>query len=82
MAFKAETVKSIRELERSAKAFLKRSRVDLVVANRVAGAKVFGSDYNEVLIISRGRRVFVPRAPKELVASRIIDVVIKAYRRR
>lgn len=82
VAFKAETVKSLRELESRAKAFLKKSRVDVVVANSVARNKVFGSDYNEVLIVSRGHRVFVPRATKEWVASRIIDVVMRAFRKR
>ncbi len=81
VAFKAETVKSIRELELRAKAFAKKSRADMVVANSVTRTNVFGSDYDEVLIISHGRRVFVPRASKELVASRIIDVLVRTLRR-
>jgi phosphopantothenoylcysteine decarboxylase/phosphopantothenate--cysteine ligase len=82
VAFKAETVNSIKELESRAKAFMKESRVDMVVANKVVRGNAFGSDYNEVLIISRGRRVFVPRATKEKIASRILDEALRAYRRR
>ena len=55
---------------------LSRKGVDLVVGNDVSLAgSGFGSDDNEVYIVSRGGEDFVPRASKREVAGRILDAL-------
>ncbi len=80
VGFKAETAGSSAELRRAAERFMKESRVDMVVANDVTGGEVFGSRFSEVLILTRRRRLKVPRDLKENVARRILDVVASEIR--
>ena len=79
-AFKAETAKSSGELKRAADCFMRESRVDMVVANNVRRGEVFGSTFNEVLIVTKKRTVNVPRDTKDNIARRILDVVAKEIR--
>ena len=74
-SFKAETANSSDELKRAAERYIKESRVDMVVANNVSGGEVFGSSFNEVLILTRRRRLKVPHDLKDNVARKILDVV-------
>ncbi len=79
VAFAAETVDSLEELEAKAREKLKRYGVNVIVANRV-GVKGtgFASPTNEALIISRdGVKWYIPPLPKRMVARRILDIAKK-----
>lgn len=75
VAFKAETVRSLRELEGAAKKYLAESKADMVVANNVSGGAAFGSDYNEVLVVTKGRTVHISRDLKSNLARILLDEV-------
>ncbi len=74
VAFAAETDM----VEQNAREKLQRKGADLIVANDVADARIgFDSDQNEVLVIGRdGTTTRIERASKELIANRILDVVV------
>lgn len=74
VAFAAET----NNVEEHAREKLQRKGADLIVANDVAdGAIGFDSDQNEVLVIARdGSTTRIERAPKLVVANRLLDVVL------
>ena len=76
VAFAAETEK----LEERARAKLTGKDVDLVVGNLVAGGEgvsVFGSDDNEVLLVSRtAPAAALPAMPKEQAAHHILDATL------
>lgn len=76
VAFAAET----EALIENAKAKLKSKNADLVVANDVSRSDIgFGSDANEVAIISKeGNVEELPAMPKSAVGHRILDLVNKA----
>lgn len=73
VGFAAETT----DLEKHAEEKLKSKNLDVIVANDVsAGSNTFGSDTNEVTIISRnGDRLHWPRMSKHEVANEILDYV-------
>lgn len=73
VGFAAETT----NLEQYAREKLERKRLDLIVANDVSAAGgVFGSDTNQVTLISRdGDKVEWPRMSKREVANAILDYV-------
>lgn len=75
VAFAAET----ESVEQNAREKLLRKKADLIVANNVADASIgFDSDQNEVLVISRdGETTRIARAPKIVVANRILDLVLE-----
>jgi phosphopantothenoylcysteine decarboxylase/phosphopantothenate--cysteine ligase len=75
VAFAAET----ESVEEHAREKLLRKNADLIVANDVADASIgFDSDQNEVLVIARdGRSTKVEKAPKFVVANRILDLVVE-----
>lgn len=75
VAFKADTTDSLKELEAVAKAYLAESKADMVVANDVSGGAAFGSDYNELLVVTRRRTVHFARDLKVRLAARLIDEV-------
>jgi phosphopantothenoylcysteine decarboxylase/phosphopantothenate--cysteine ligase len=74
VAFAAETD----SVEENARAKLLRKNADLIVANDVADSSIgFDSDQNEVLVIARdGSVTKIDRAPKIVVANRILDLVV------
>ncbi|MGC8863488.1 MAG: bifunctional phosphopantothenoylcysteine decarboxylase/phosphopantothenate--cysteine ligase CoaBC [Armatimonadota bacterium] len=75
VGFAAETC----DLERNAAEKLKRKGLDLIVANDVSG-DVFGSDDNEVIVISRtGETIRWPRMSKREVAEHILDYVRESF---
>jgi phosphopantothenoylcysteine decarboxylase/phosphopantothenate--cysteine ligase len=53
-------------------------RINLIVANDVADSSIgFDSDQNEVLVLARdGSVTKIDRAPKIVVANRILDLVV------
>jgi phosphopantothenoylcysteine decarboxylase/phosphopantothenate--cysteine ligase len=73
VGFAAET----QNLEEHAKDKLERKNLDLIVANDVSpGSDVFGSDTNQVTLISRaGDKIQWPRMSKREVANAILDYV-------
>lgn len=73
VAFAAET----NDVEEHAREKLQRKNADLIVANDVADRSIgFDSDQNEVVVIARdGSATKIERAPKLVVANRILDLV-------
>ena len=61
VAFKAETVGSVTELEAAARAYLAESKADMVIANDVSAGAAFGSDYNELVVVTKRRTVHLGR---------------------
>jgi phosphopantothenoylcysteine decarboxylase/phosphopantothenate--cysteine ligase len=82
VAFKAETNVSRSQLIDRAYNRLKRSDVDLIVANDVGREDIgFVSKDNEVYIIDKEKHItHVERHSKRYVASRILDVALENYR--
>jgi phosphopantothenoylcysteine decarboxylase / phosphopantothenate---cysteine ligase len=74
VAFAAETT----DVEAHAREKLQRKNADLIVANDVADASIgFDSEQNEVLVIARdGSATRLGRAPKSVIANRILDLVV------
>lgn len=79
VAFRAEYNKSDEKLIDNAYERLKEMNADLIVVNDVARKGVgFRVDTNEVFIIDKNKHVIhVPLSPKDKVARKIIDVIIK-----
>jgi len=75
VAFAAET----ESVEANAREKLLRKKADLIVANDVADPSIgFDSDQNEVLVISRdGQTMKIEKAPKFVIANRILDMVVE-----
>ena len=75
VAFAAET----EAVETNAREKLQRKNADLIVANDVSDASIgFDSDENEVLVIARdGTTTRIAKAPKIVVANRILDLVVE-----
>ncbi|MDQ3283203.1 MAG: bifunctional phosphopantothenoylcysteine decarboxylase/phosphopantothenate--cysteine ligase CoaBC [Acidobacteriota bacterium] len=74
VAFAAETD----SVEQNAREKLQRKGADLIVANDVADTTIgFDSDQNEVLVIAKdGTTMKIGKAPKSVVANRLLDVVV------
>lgn len=77
VGFAAET----QNLEEFAEVKLKKKNLDLILANDVSlGSDVFGSDTNQVTLISRtGDKICWPRMSKREVANSILDYVKKNF---
>ncbi len=75
VAFAAET----EAIEQNAREKLLKKKADLIVANDVGDPSIgFDSDQNEVMVIARdGATLKIERAPKIVVANRILDEVVK-----
>lgn len=78
VAFAAETD----SLEENAREKLRRKGADMIVANNVSDASIgFDSDENEVLVIAAdGSATKIDKAPKLVVANRILDLIVSAVR--
>ncbi|HYI09689.1 MAG TPA: bifunctional phosphopantothenoylcysteine decarboxylase/phosphopantothenate--cysteine ligase CoaBC [Thermoanaerobaculia bacterium] len=74
VAFAAETD----SVEQNAREKLVRKGADLIVANDVADASIgFDSDQNEVMVIAAdGSLTRIGRAPKNVIADRLLDLVV------
>jgi phosphopantothenoylcysteine decarboxylase / phosphopantothenate---cysteine ligase len=75
VAFAAET----NAVEKNAREKLERKNADLIVANDVSDLSIgFDSDQNEVVIIARdGSTTRLQKAPKIVIANRILDLVVQ-----
>lgn len=82
VAFKAETNVSRSELIDRAYSRLKKSKVDLIVANDIGRDDIgFESVENEVYIINKEKHItHVPKHSKRYIASKLIDTVLENYR--
>ncbi|MBY8989430.1 MAG: bifunctional phosphopantothenoylcysteine decarboxylase/phosphopantothenate--cysteine ligase CoaBC [Candidatus Lokiarchaeota archaeon] len=80
VAFKAETDVSRSELINRAYNRLKKSEIDLIVANDIGREDIgFSSKYNEVYIIDKKKHItHVERNTKRYIASKVLDVVLEA----
>ena len=80
VAFKAETDVSRSELIDRAFNRLKKSEIDLIVANDIGREDIgFSSKYNEVYIIDKKKHItHVERNTKRYIASKVLDVVLEA----
>jgi phosphopantothenoylcysteine decarboxylase / phosphopantothenate---cysteine ligase len=78
VAFAAETDR----VEEHAREKLQRKGADLIVANDVADSSIgFDSEQNEVLVIARdGATTRIPKAPKSVIANRLLDLVVARLR--
>ena len=75
VGFKAEYKVSEKELIDSAKNILKKANADFVVANDV-GKGVFGSEYNDVFIVSIiGKKIVHVKGSKREIACRILELI-------
>ena len=78
IAFKAEYSLKDMDLKRRALETFRSSGCDLVIANNVGRDDIgFGSDFNEVLIVTtKGETKHLPRATKNEIAGGILDIVL------
>jgi len=81
VGFKAEYNKSKEELISCALNKIKKANLDLIVANDVSKENAgFAADSNEVYVIDKdGEVTHIPLSPKRVIASRILDIVVKKY---
>ncbi|MFX1409889.1 MAG: bifunctional phosphopantothenoylcysteine decarboxylase/phosphopantothenate--cysteine ligase CoaBC [Promethearchaeota archaeon] len=82
VGFKAETNVSKSELINRAYERLKKSEIDMIVANDIGRNDVgFASKDNEVFIIDKYKHItHVEKNTKRFIASKIIDAALEAYR--
>ena len=82
--FKAEAAISEEKMVAKARQTLKDTRADLVVLNDVSKDGVgFGSDYNEVIVIDpAGTPISLERAPKPILANRILSLIVERLPKR
>ncbi|MEX2705133.1 MAG: bifunctional phosphopantothenoylcysteine decarboxylase/phosphopantothenate--cysteine ligase CoaBC [Candidatus Freyrarchaeum guaymaensis] len=82
VGFKAEYNVPKEQLISCALNKIRKANLDLIVANDISqeGAG-FASNNNEVYVIDKsGEVTHIPLSPKRVVASRILDIVVKKYR--
>ena len=82
LGFKAETNVSKSELINRAYERLKKSEIDMIVANDIGRDDIgFASKDNEVFIIDKLKHItHVEKNTKRYIASKIIDAALEAYR--
>jgi phosphopantothenoylcysteine decarboxylase/phosphopantothenate--cysteine ligase len=74
IGFAAETQNALE----NGRAKLRKKGIDAIVVNDVSKAGIgFDSERNEVTIITHDQEISVPEAPKQKIAHRILDVVLK-----
>jgi phosphopantothenoylcysteine decarboxylase/phosphopantothenate--cysteine ligase len=81
VGFKAEYKLSKEQMISSASTKIKKAKLDLIVANDVSQENAgFASNNNEVYVIDKnGEVTHIPLSPKRVIASRILDIVVKKY---
>ncbi|MEY4320224.1 MAG: hypothetical protein RLZZ471_165 [Actinomycetota bacterium] len=77
VGFAAETAASTDELVELAQNKLKSKGCDIIVANDVSGGKVFGSDTNSVVVLTKTGTKLEASGYKGEVASAILDILFK-----
>lgn len=77
VGFAAET----KDVEAYALEKLRRKGLDLIAANRVgAGATGFDADDNELVVLSPTERTALGRAPKRVLADRLVGLIVERLR--
>ena len=71
VGFAAET----NDVLMNAHAKLKKKNADMIVANQVGDGLAFGTDNNEVWLVTKGDDVLLPLMSKRAVAERLVEVV-------
>lgn len=84
VGFKAEYNLSKEQLISCALEKIKKAKLDLIVANDISQEDAgFASNNNEVYVVDKsGEVTHIPLSPKRVVASRILDIVVKKYNQR
>ncbi len=82
VAFKAETVGSVKELESRREGVPAESKADMVVANDVSAGAAFGSDYNELADVTKRRTVHLARDLKTNLVVRLLGEIAAEIRGR
>lgn len=59
----------------NAHAKLAKKNADMIVANQVGDGLAFGTDNNEVWLVTEGDDVLLPLMSKRAVAERLVEVV-------
>ena len=54
----------------------------MVMANNASGGAAFGSDYNELLVVTKGRTIHLGRDLKTNLARKMLDEVAAAVGKR
>lgn len=75
VGFAAET----ENLEQHARAKLEGKQLDMIAANEVGPARGFDTDSNALLVLWPEGRAELARAPKPLLAHRLIDLIAQRY---
>jgi phosphopantothenoylcysteine decarboxylase/phosphopantothenate--cysteine ligase len=83
VAFKAEHGLDSKELTSKALETLKTSSADMVVANDVGRNDIgFGSDFNEVFVVTKDGKVRnLPKASKNEIAAKILNILVEEIHR-
>ena len=76
VAFKALYSATQEEMLSAGRQLLEEAELDLVVANDVSRG-IFGSEENEVIIVDEEGSISLPRMPKDEVARRLFDEIVK-----
>ena len=63
----------------NAHAKLKKKNADMIVANQVGDGLAFGTDNNEVWLVTEGDDVLLPLMSKRAVAERLMEVVAASH---
>lgn len=71
VGFAAET----NDVLMNARAKLQKKNADMIVANQVGDGLAFGTDNNEVWLVTEGDEVLLPLMSKRAVAERLVEVV-------
>lgn len=81
VGFKAEYNIPKEQLISCALRKIKKAKLDLIVANDISQENAgFASNSNEVYVIDKsGEVTHIPLSPKRVIASRILDIVVKNY---
>ncbi len=81
VGFKAEYNIAKEQLITCALNKIKKANLDMIVANDISKENAgFASNSNEVYIIDKsGEVTHIPLSPKRVIASRILDIVVKKY---
>jgi phosphopantothenoylcysteine decarboxylase/phosphopantothenate--cysteine ligase len=81
VGFKAEYNIPKEQLISCALRKIKKAKLDLIVANDISQENAgFASNSNEVYVIEKsGEVTHIPLSPKRVIASRILDIVVKNY---
>ncbi|STX49497.1 bifunctional phosphopantothenoylcysteine decarboxylase/phosphopantothenate synthase [Legionella hackeliae] len=71
VGFAAETNDVIQHAQKK----LKTKKIDMIIANQVGGGLGFGSDYNQVTVLTKDKQIELPYIHKARLAGRMIAIL-------